>query len=357
MARNFPVMQIVACSDLDMSKAQAAAQKHQIPRACTVDELLADQSIQIVLNLTVPKAHVPVSLQALEAGKHVYVEKPLGVNREQAQQLMRAADARKLRVGCAPDTFMGSGLQTARKVIDEGRIGRPVGFTAFFMCPGHESWHPNPEFYYEVGGGPMLDMGPYYVTALLNLLGPVKRVCGMATIAIPQRTITHRDRLTGGPGPKFGKQIVVQTPDHICGLMEFENGCLGTIITSFASHFPTCDGKQPIAIYGTEGTVRVPNPNNFDGPVHLRRIDDADWIEVPPAFVSGYGRAVGLADMAYAIRSGRDHRASGQRALAALDVMLGFLDSSANGRAYEPEIRFTRPAPMRSDLPFGVLDE
>jgi predicted dehydrogenase len=225
------------------------------------------------------------------------------------------------------------------------------------MCPGHESWHPNPEFYYEPGGGPMFDMGPYYLTALLNLLGPVRWINGAASIAVPERTITHRNRETGGPGPKFGKKINVKTPDHICGTMEFANGVVGTIITTFATRFPPYEGAQPITIFGTEGTLRVPDPNQFDGPVHIRRNEDADWSEVPHAFVKGYGRAVGLADMAQAIRTGRAHRASGAQAFAVLDLMQGFLDSAKSGKAFRPGVKYVRPKAMPADLPFGTLDE
>jgi predicted dehydrogenase len=251
---------------------------------------------------------------------------------------------------------MGAGIQTVRKLIDDGAIGRPVSFTAFMLSPGVEAWHPNPEFYFEPGGGPMMDMGPYYLTALLNLLGPVKRISGTASIAIPERTITHKAR-DGKPGPKFGKKIDVQTPDHVCGLIEFENGAVGSIMTSFAARFATYDGKQPITIYGTEGTLKVPDPNCFDGPIAIRRNDDDDWRDVPLEFVEGYGRAVGLADMAIAARSGRPHRASGEQALAVLDLMQGFLESSASGRAYQPVVKYERSAPMPANLPFGTLDE
>jgi len=357
MARNFPIVEIAAVSDLDMDRARAAAKQYQLPKACSVDELLADKSIQIVLNLTVPKAHVPVAMRAIEAGKHMYAEKPLGVDREEGRKLVETAKRANLRVGCAPDTFLGAGIQTARKLIDDGAIGRPVAFTAFMMCPGHESWHPSPEFYYEVGGGPMFDMGPYYLTALLNLLGPAKRLTGAASIAIPERTITHKNRETNAPGAKFGKKIKVETPDHICGTMEFENGAVGTIITSFATRFAPYEGKQPITVFGTEGTMKVPDPNGFDGPVHVRRNDDAEWKEMPHAFVKGYGRSVGLADMAYAIRSGRAHRCSSEQAFAVLDLMQGFLDSSREGKAHVPTSRYERPKAMRADLPFGTLDE
>lgn len=348
MSQKFPNVQIVACADLNLDAARAKAAEFGIPKVCAVDDVLADRSIEVVLNLTVPKAHVPVALAALEAGKHTYAEKPLAVTREQGRKVLDLAERKNLLVGCAPDTFMGAGIQTARKVIDDGRIGRPVAFTAFMMCPGHESWHPSPEFYYEPGGGPMFDMGPYYLTALLNLLGPMKRVSGATSIAIPERTI--------GSGPKKGKKVNVQTPDHVCGTIEFEQGAAGTIVTSFATRFATYDGKDPITIYGTEGTLQVPDPNGFGGPVKLRRTNDPEWQEVPHIFAHEYGRSVGLADMAVAIRTGRPMRASGAQAMAVLDVMQGFLESAESGRAYSPVTKYQRPAPMPVGVPFGVLD-
>jgi len=346
MAKNFPIVQVVACADMVPAVAEAKAKEFKIPRVCSVEELLKDESIELVLNLTVPKAHVPVGLQCIEAGKHVYCEKPLGIDREEGKQLLVAAKKKKVRIGCAPDTFLGAGIQTSRKLLDDGIIGRPVAFTAFMMCRGHESWHPSPEFYYEAGGGPMFDMGPYYLTALLNLLGPMKRITGSATIAIPERTITSK--------PKFGKKIQVDTPDHICGTIEFQNGVSGVILQSFATMFAE---THPITIFGETGTLKVPDPNTFDKPVYLRAKDDTDWHEVPPTFVLGYGRSVGVADMAYAIRSGRKHRASAEQAFAVLDAMQGFLDSSRTDRAYRIKAKYERPAPMPADLPFGQLDE
>jgi predicted dehydrogenase len=347
MSKSFPVVEIAACADLNVDAAKGAAEKFGIPKVSSVDELIADPAIEIILNLTVPKAHVPISLRAVEKGKHVYLEKPLGVNRSEGQQLMDAARKKGVKIGCAPDTFMGAGIQTARKLLDDGAIGRPVAFTAFMMCPGHEHWHPSPEFYYEVGGGPMLDMGPYYLTSLLNFFGPVKRISGAASIAIPERTITSK--------AKFGKKITVETPDHIAGTIEFANGVVGTIITSFATRFAQYDGKQPITVFGTNGTMRVPDPNNFDGPVAVRTIEDADFVEKPHTFVKGYGRSVGLADMAVAIRSNRDFRANGEQAMAVLDAMQAFLDSSQQGKAISPTVEYKRPEPMRGELPFGEL--
>jgi predicted dehydrogenase len=348
-AKNFPILDIVACADLNPEAAKTQATAYNIPKACTVKQLLADPEIELVINLTVPKAHVPVALKILAKGKHTFSEKPLGISRREGRKLLAAAEKTGLKIGCAPDTFLGAGIQTARQLIDQGAIGKPLAFTAFFMCPGHESWHPSPEFYYQVGGGPMFDMGPYYLTALLNLLGPIQRLSGMATIAQPQRTITSQ--------PKSGQVINVETPDHVVGNIQFVNGCVGTLVTSFATRFPTHDGKQPITIFGEEATPKVPDPNQFDGPVSLRKKGETEWREMPHTFVKGYGRSVGAADMAYAIRSGRSHRANLQQAFTVLDLMQGFLDSSKTGRVYTPAIPYERPAAMPAQLPFGTLDE
>ena len=344
----FPMIDVVACADLNPDAARAAAEKYGIPQVLSVDELLAHPEIEIVVNLTIPQAHVPIALQAVQNGKHTYAEKPLGLDREDAKPLLEAAKAKGLRVGCAPDTFLGAGIQTCRKVIDDGAIGTPVAFTAFMMGRGHESWHPSPEFYYAPGGGPMFDMGPYYLTALLNLLGPIKRLTGAASVAIPERTITSQ--------PLHGKKITVTTPDHIVGTMEFAGGAVGTIIMSFATHHAQYDGEFPITVYGTEGTLRVPDPNGFDGRVQLARAGGA-WEDVPHTSPTGYGRMTGVADMAYAIRSGRPHRASLEQAYTVLDAMQGFLDSSRTGQAYTLSLPYERPAPMPTGLPFGTLDE
>jgi predicted dehydrogenase len=342
-ARAFPMLQFTACSDIDLERAKAKALEFQVPRVLSVDEILRDRNVDIILNLTIPKVHAEISLAALNAGKHVYCEKPLGISTAEGQQILGTAKAKNLRVGCAPDTFLGAGLQTARKLIDDGAIGRPVAFTAFMMCPGHESWHPNPQFFYESGGGPMFDMGPYYLTALLNFFGPIRRISGAASIAIPGRTTTS------------GAKIDVQTPDHICGTMEFHNNVIGTIITSFATRFPQYDQTQPITIYGTDGTLKVPDPNLFDGPVHLRRKDDAEFRLMPHTFHAGYGRSVGLADMAYSFQSARPHRASVEQAYAVVEAMEAFLKSSHSGSAIAPGATYERPQSMPQQ-PLWLLD-
>ena len=252
-------LEVVAAADLVRERAEARAAEYGVPRARSVRALLADPEIRIVLNLTIPKAHASVALAALRAGKSVYNEKPLAIRLEDARRMLKLAKARRLRVGGAPDTFMGAGGQTCRKLIDDGVIGRPVAATAFMMCHGHEGWHPAPDFYYQPGGGPMFDMGPYYLTALVNLMGPVRRVTGSARITFPIRTITSQ--------PLHGTKITVRTPTHIVGVMDFASGAVGTIITSFdvwAAQLPR------IEVYGSAGTLSVPDPNTFGGPVRLR---------------------------------------------------------------------------------------
>jgi predicted dehydrogenase len=347
MVARLPILEMAACADLCVERARASEREFGVPAAPDVESLLADDTLEIVLNLTVPQAHAPLTLSALESGKHVFVEKPLGIGRAEGEAILRKAGERGLRVGCAPDTFLGSGIQTCRKLIDDGAIGRPVGFTALMLCRGHESWHPSPEFYYEAGGGPMFDMGPYYLTALLNLLGPVRRYAGYASIAIPERTITSE--------PKRGQRIQVEVPDHVSGLLEFEQGAVGSLTTSFAVAHGVYDRSHPIVVYGTEGALQVPDPNMFDGAVLVRGLRDDEWREVPPQFLTGYGRAVGLADLAAAIHQDRPHRASLEQAFTVLDLMQGFHDSSESGGSRTPALHYDRPAPMPQEGRWGEL--
>ncbi|MCX5659261.1 MAG: Gfo/Idh/MocA family oxidoreductase [Planctomycetota bacterium] len=347
-AKKWPILEVVAVSDMLLERAQARAKEFNVPKACTVDELLKDESIDIVINLTIPKAHAEVAIRAIEAGKSVITEKPLAVDREEGLKVIAAAAKKKgVRVGCAPDTFFGAGHQTARKLIDDGAIGRPVAATAFMMGRGHEGWHPDPEFYYKPGGGPMFDMGPYYVTDLMQILGRVKRVSGATSIAIPERTI--------GSAPKKGQKIVVETPDHLAGNLEFESGCIATLIMSFAVYAPEHHG-YPITIFGTEGSLQVPDPNGFDGGVRLFKPGQKGYEDVPLTHTKGYGRSVGVADLAYGLASGRDHRASGERAMHVLDAMQGFIDASRTGVSHVMKTPYTRPAMLPVGLPEGELD-
>jgi predicted dehydrogenase len=327
-------------------RARARAEEFGVGRACTVEELLRDPEIQIVVNLTIPRAHAEVGLAALEAGKAVYNEKPLAVRREDGAKMVALAAKKGLRLGAAPDTFMGGGLQTCRKLIDEGWIGTPVGATAFMLCHGHESWHPDPAFYYHQGGGPMFDMGPYYLTGLVMLIGPVKRVTGSTRITFPERTITSQ--------AKYGQKVKVEVPTHVAGIMEFHGGAIGTITTSF----DVWAGQVPrIEIYGTQGSLSVPDPNGFGGPVRVRRAGAADWSEIP--LTHGYAentRSIGVADMAYAMKSGRAHRASPELTYHVLELMTSFHDASDQGKHVELQSTCQRPAPLPLGLLPGQLD-
>ncbi|MCD6405127.1 MAG: Gfo/Idh/MocA family oxidoreductase [Planctomycetes bacterium] len=331
----FEILDVVACADLVMEKAEAAAAEYEGVRAVTADKLLADDEIEIVVNLTIPAAHAEVALAAVEAGKSVYNEKPLALERKEGRRLLQTASANGVLVGGAPDTFLGGGLQTCREIIDDGQIGDPVAATAFMTCHGHESWHPAPGFYYKPGGGPMFDMGPYYLTALVSLIGPAERVTGSARITLPQRTITSK--------PLAGEIIDVEVPTHVAGVMDFQCGAIGTIITSFdvwGAHLPF------IEIYGTEGSLSVPDPNTFGGPVRVMKAG-GDWRDV--ALTHGYAensRGLGVADMACALRSGRPHRACGEMCYHVLDIMHAFHDASDAGRHVSLESTCKRPAPL-----------
>ncbi|MGQ9904699.1 MAG: Gfo/Idh/MocA family protein [Anaerolineae bacterium] len=341
VARTFDILEVTACADVIPDLAQAKAAEYGVPKACSPAELLADPDIEIVVNLTPPAAHAEIALQALEAGKSIYNEKPLAIEREDAQRMLQLAAEKHLRVGCAPDTFMGAGLQTCRKLIDDGAIGRPIAASAFMLGRGPEPWHPNPEFFYQRGGGPMFDMGPYYLTALVSLLGPVKRVTGATQISFPERVI--------GSGPKKGNKIAVEIPTHIVGVLEFAAGVVGTLTTSFdvwAHQLPR------IEIYGAEGTLSVPDPNTFGGPVKLWRPEKKEWEEMPLLPLRAENsRSLGVADMAYALRSGRPHRANGALAYHVLDLMHSIHDAAREGRHITVTSACERPAPM----PLGLL--
>ncbi|WP_193726734.1 Gfo/Idh/MocA family protein [Paenibacillus guangzhouensis] len=334
----FTHLELVACADLDLSRAQARAEQYNIAKAYSVEQLLADTDIEIVINLTIPAAHASVCLQALEAGKHVYVEKPLAVTREEGRRILDFARSKGLLVGSAPDTFLGGGIQTCLKLINDGWIGTPVAATAFMMSRGHEHWHPDPEFYYQQGGGPMFDMGPYYLTALVALLGPIRRVTGSAGISYPERTITS--------AKKYGQTIQVETPTHIAGVLDFHSGAIATLVTSFDIIGGT---ELPhIEIYGSQGSLRVPDPNGFGGPVYFRRAG-TDWEPVPISHqYTDNSRGLGVAAMAQAIIAGEMdlHRANGQLAYHVLEAMHGFHDASASGVHYQMESSCDRPLPL-----------
>ncbi len=344
--QKFDILDIVACSDIVPARAEARAANYGVPRACTTGELLADPEVELVVNLTPPAGHYRIAMDAVEAGKSVYNEKPLCVTREEGRRLLDAARERGVLVGGAPDTFLGAGGQTCRELIDQEAIGRPVAAIAFMMGHGHETWHPDPEFFYKPGGGPMFDMGPYYLTALVNLLGPVWRVTGSAQISFPERTITSE--------PHKGKTIEVDVPTHIAGVMDFAEGAVGTIITSFdvyAARVPL------IQVFGSEGTLNVPDPNTFNGTVRLWRRESGEWEDVP--LTRPYqenSRGLGVADMACALRTGRRHRAGDELTFHVLDIMCAFHDASRQGHHIELESACDRPEPLPADLEEGQVD-
>jgi len=339
-AKKFNFYDIKACADLDLSRAKAMADKYDIQKAYSPEELIQDPDIDLVLNLTIPVAHAGITLQALKAGKHVYSEKPLAVTREEGQAIQEAAKESGCFVGNAPDTFLGGGIQTASKLIEDGWIGRPVSATAFMMNHGHEHWHPDPDFYYQKGGGPMFDMGPYYITALISMLGPVKRVTGVTSVTFSERMILSE--------PKYGEKIKVNTPTQINGIMEFHQGAVASIITSFDTWY---HNLPCIEVYGDEGSLVVPDPNTFGGPVRVRRKGSEEWSEIPLTHgFSENSRGIGLAEMAYAILEGRSPRASGDLAYHVLDIMHGFHDASEQGKHYELSSTCDQPAP----LPTGI---
>jgi predicted dehydrogenase len=337
----FTHLELVACADLDVHRAQSQAEKFGVPKACSVEELLSDPAIELVINLTIPKAHASVCIQALEAGKHVYTEKPLAVTCEEGKEILETAKKHNLLVGSAPDTFLGAGIQTAIHLIEQGEIGVPIGASAFMICRGHEHWHPDPAFYYDIGGGPMFDMGPYYLTALVALLGPIKRISGSTRISYQERTVLST--------PKAGTKIEVSTPTHISGVIDFASGVIGSITTSFDAFGGT--SLPPIEIYGSEGTILVPDPNTFGGPVKIRKRDEKEFKEVPLAYgYSQNNRGLGVADMAKAILEGGKYRANSELAYHVLEAMHGFHDSSDSGKHYIMESTCERPESVSLEL-------
>lgn len=332
--RKFPILQIAGAADMDFSRAQAKGKEYGV-KPYRVEDLLADKEIDVVVNLTVPKVHAAVNLAILDAGKHAYTEKPFAMDVAEGKFVIDRAAAAGLRTGCAPDTFLGGGIQTARKLIDDGAIGVPVAAVANMASHGPESWHPDPEFFYQKGGGPMLDMGPYYVTALVNLLGPVQRVTGSARASFPERTI--------GSGPKKGQNIPVGVPTHYVGVLDFTSGPVAALNMSFDVWSHTL---PMVEIYGSEGTLRVPDPNTFSGEVELRTGLEKEWRSIPLTHSDNVGRGIGVADMATAIREGRPHRASGELALHVLETMLAVQKASEDGAHVHSATTVEKPAAL-----------
>ena len=337
-----PNLRLTAVADLDLNRASAVAAEQGV-EALSVDDLLADPRVDAVLNLTIPKAHADVALRALAAGKHVYGEKPLALSTAEAAPVLERASALGLRVGSAPDTVLGTGIQTARALLDGGRIGDPVAAAVAWSAPGHELWHPAPAFYYQPGGGPLFDMGPYYLTSLVTFFGPVVRVSGATSRSARERTVAT--------GPLAGSGIPVEVDTHVTAILEHASGVISTVTVSFevwATRAPKFE------VYGTAGTIAVPDPNMFSDTVQVATADDRDFRDVPVS--AGYadaGRGYGLADLARAVETGRPERASGAMAFHVLEIMESVVQAGATHSVVELSSTVERPAPV----PLGARPE
>ena len=342
-AKSYQHMVMTTVADLNSDLATAKAKEFALAEQ-GVEALLNNPQIDIILNLTTPQAHVAVNRQALEHGKHVYCEKPFGLNIAETQAVLDLAKIKNLRVGCAPDTFMGAGHQTARKLIDDGWIGQVISGTAIMMCGGHESWHPNPGFYYKIGGGPLMDMGPYYITDLVQMLGPVAEVQAMSYQS-GERTCSSE--------ALSGVKLNVEVMTHLSGNLKFENGALITLIMSFDT---VAANHSNIEIHGSQGSLQVPDPNGFGGQVMFAQRNVHKFEPVPHAFpYADNMRSIGLADMATAIIEKREHRAHGALAHHVLDVMLSLEQSAKSGQKLTIKSRCAKPMPMKRFPVYGEV--
>lgn len=342
----FKQIEVLGVCDLIRERAENAQEKYNIPKIYeTMHDAFADPEVELVLNLTRPYEHYEVTKAALEAGKHVYSEKPLGATKEEGEKLVALAKSKGLSIGGAPDTFLGASIQTCRKLIDDGFIGDLVGFNASMMCRGHETWHPDPEFYYKFGGGPMLDMGPYYISALVNLFGRVKAVTGVARKSFTKRVITSQ--------PFSGRVIDVDVPTYLTGVLEFDNGAIGTLTTTFDVVY---NEQARFEVYGSHGTLIVPDPNFFGNKISLLRRETGEYKEMPLLFdYKENSRGLGLADMAVALKTGRPIRANMEQTFHVLDVMTAFQRSSDKGAREEILSPFTRQKAMEKAEVLGIL--
>jgi predicted dehydrogenase len=330
----FDSYEIVACADLDRAQATALGKASGLA-VVSVDELIADPSIDVILNLTPPLVHAAVTRGALAAGKHVYTEKPLATDAPEAAELAREAERLRLRIGCAPDIFLGSAYQAGRGAIDEGAIGQPLSVSAAMLVGGQETWHPNPDIFYTDGAGPLFDMGPYYLTAMVTLLGPIQRVAGFAATRPFERTIEI--------GPRRGERFTATTPTHTSATMQLADGVTANLIASFEARDQyICD----VAIYGTEGVLLLPDPNAFGGSVRVKR-GRGGWEELPYASRGGAdARGIGLHDMVESIAAGQPHRASGELGAHIVEVARGILRSADEGQIVQISSSVDQPEPL-----------
>lgn len=367
LTKVFKEVRILGVCDLVRERAEKAQAAYGIEKLYeTMYDAFCDPEVQVILNLTRPYEHYEVTKGALESGKHVYSEKPLAADYEEGRKLVALAEEKGLMLGGAPDTYLGAGIQTCRKLIDDGFIGDPIGAACFMICHGHETWHPDPEFYYKRGGGPMMDMGPYYVTALINLLGGVSGVTGVTKKSFDKRVITSQ--------PHRGETISVDVDTYLTGMLHFDSGAVGTLFTTFDVYYAPRNQAR-FEIYGTKGTLLVPDPNTFGGPIRLFRPEDQGGsAAVDPGLLGPSGgmegfkdiplmfdyrensRGLGLADMCKALETGRGMRAGYQQTAHVLEILTAFEKSSA-AKAYHPlQTHYQRAMPMKFNPLNGILD-
>lgn len=352
----FRGLRLLACADVVAERARALAERHGIS-AMSPETLLAAPDVDIVVNLTIPTEHFAVSRAALAAGKHVWTEKPFATRLDEAMALKALADERGLRIGSAPDTFLGGGHQQARSLLDQGRIGRVVSGSVAVLSHGMESWHPDPDFFFRPGGGPIFDLGPYYIASLVGLIGPIARVAGFGNSGSPSRTI--------GSGPRAGELVPVLTPTNLHALLEFRSGA---VLSFSASWDVWAHRRAPIELYGETGTLILPDPNDFDGVVALAGEDGVLQDQEVAPHVLGIAnqthpkwgpfanyRGVGLADMGQAIRTGRPHRCSVELALHTVEVMVAILRSAETGQSIPIASDCARPAPLDDAAARGLM--
>lgn len=363
----FRKLEVLACADICAEKAQQTAEKYGIPKVCTVEEMFDDDEIEIILNLTIPQVHYEINKKAILKSKHIYCEKPLAVTYEEAQELVGLAKEKQVMLGCAPDSFLGSALQTCRKLIDDGWIGTPIGATANMMNHGVETWHSSPDSYYKQGGGPMMDMGPYYLTALVSLLGPVEESVCFSKKGFDQRRIYSK--------PRRGELLGVEVPTYYTGILKFKNKVIANINMSFDTWLSNLPKME---LYGTEGTISIPDPNQFSGSIKIIRsedlIDEIDGIgnseatgklsrpemwdkfrEIPHVYrqPDKNMRGIGLLDMACAIENKRENRASAELACHVTEILCGM---DAEGEVRHMRTACKRPAPIPIGLDVGEFD-
>ena len=348
ITRVFKDIELIGVCDLVRERAEKAQAEYNIPKIYeTMFDAFKDPEVELVLNLTRPYEHFEVTKEALLHGKHVYSEKPLGASLEEGIALKNLAEEKGLMLGGAPDTFMGAGIQTCRRLIDDGFIGTPVGSAAFMICRGHESWHPDPDFYYQYGGGPMFDMGPYYLTAMVNLMGAIDSVMSASKKSFEKRMITSQ--------PFAGTEINVNVNTYVAGTVKYTSGAIGTLFTTFDAYYP---GQARFEIYGSEGTLFVPDPNTFGGPVKLFRPEDGEIREIPLLYdYAENSRGLGLDDMAVAIRTGRNARCDYTQTFHVLDAMTGFERSAQSGEWVRMSTEYNRRPAMKKAVVKGILDQ